>query len=164
MILRRVYIRRFSNSAKHCIPFGKTKVRDLEKGIFSYCAFVFSSNFLKKCISSLYRLAVRVLSSERAGAGKSLVVCRLSQSLPGLKNNETVVDFLRDMEADVPLCITVPIYGPFVHQYTIAESLLPHTIVPDLPLSRVFHLDVHPSVGEYFITPDLFPTCNVLTT
>ena len=123
-------------------------------GIFSYYAFVYSSNVLKKCIPFLYRLAVRVLSSERAGAGKSLVVCRLRDSLPGLKNNETVMDYLRDMEADVPLCITVPIYGPFVHQYTIAESLLPHTIVPDLPLSRVFHLDVHPSVGEYFITPD----------
>lgn len=114
------------------------------------------SSFLKKCISSLYRLAVRVLSSERAGAGKSLVVYRLSQSLHGLKNNETVMDYLRDMEADVPLCITVPIYGPFVHQYAIAESLLPYTIIPDLPLSRVFHLDVHPSVGKYFIIPIFF--------
>ena len=92
---------------------------------------------------------MRVLSSEGAGAGKSLVVCRLNQSLPGLKNNETVMDYLRDMEADVPLCITVPIYGPFVHQDAIAESLLPHTIIPDLPLSRVFHLDVHPSVGDF---------------
>lgn len=101
------------------------------------------------------RLAVRVLSSEGAGAGKSLLVCRLSQSLPGLKNNETVMDYLRDMEADVPLCITVPIYGPFVHQNAIAESLLPHTIIPDLPLSRVFHLDVHPSVGEYLIIPNV---------
>ena len=110
------------------------------------------SSFLKKCISSLYRLAVRVLSSERAGAGKSLVVYRLSQSLHGLKNNETVMDYLRD----APLCITVPIYGPFVHQYAIAESLLPHTIIPDLPLSRVFHLDVHPSVGKYFIIPNFF--------
>ena len=95
------------------------------------------------------RLAVRVLSSEGAGAGKSLLVCRLSQSLSGLKNNETVIDYLRDMEADVPLCITVPIYGPFVHQDAIAMSLLPHIIIPDLPLSRIFHLDVHPSVGEY---------------
>ena len=101
------------------------------------------------------RLAVRVLSSEGAGAGKSLLVCRLSQSLSGLKNNETVIDYLRDMEADVPLCITVPIYGPFVHQDAIAESLLPHTIIPDLPLSRVFHLDVHPSVGEYLIIPNV---------
>jgi len=103
---------------------------------------------------------VRVVSSERAGAGKSLVVCRLSQSLAGLKNNETVMDYLRDMEADVQLCITVPIYGPFVHQYSIAESLLRHTIVPDLPLSRVFHLDVHPSVGKYFIIANFFPCLN----
>ena len=99
---------------------------------------------------------MRVLSSEGAGAGKSLVVCRLSQSLPGLRNNETVMNYLRDMEADEPLCITVPIYGPFLHQYAIAESLLPHMIIPDLPLSRVFHLDVHPSVGEYLIIPIVF--------
>ena len=99
---------------------------------------------------------MRALSSEGAGAGKSLVVYRLSQSLPGLRNNETVMNYLRDMEADEPLCITVPIYGPFVHQYAIAESLLPHIIIPDLPLSRVFHLDVHPSVGEYLIIPIVF--------
>lgn len=134
------------------------KVCDLEKRHFQLFYIRIFSKFLKKCFSSLYRLAVRVVSSERAGAGKSLVVCRLSQSLPGLKNNETVMDFLRDMEDDVPLCITVPVYGPFVHQYTIAESLLPHTIVPDLPLSRVFHLDVHPSVGKYFILSNFFLT------
>ncbi len=97
---------------------------------------------------------MRVLSSERAGAGKSLVVRRLSESLPGLKNNDAVMDYLRDMETDVPLCISVPIYGPFVHQCVIAESLLPNTIVPDFPLSRIFHLDVHPSVGQYFFIPN----------
>ncbi|KAJ7339548.1 hypothetical protein OS493_005948 [Desmophyllum pertusum] len=91
-------------------------------------------------------LAVRVLSSERAGSGKSLAVFRLSESLRGLRNNNTVLDYLRDMEADVPLCISVPIYGPLVHQCDIAESLLPHIVLPDLPLSRIFHLDVHPSV------------------
>ena len=100
-------------------------------------------------MSFLYRLAVRVLSSERAGAGKSLAVRRLSESLPGLKNNDTVINYLRDMDTDRPLCINVPIYGPSVHQCDIAEFLLPHTIVPDLPLSRIFHLDVHPSVRHY---------------
>lgn len=99
---------------------------------------------------SLYRLAVRVVSSERAGAGKSLAVCRLSQRLSGLQNNDAVMDYLRDMNADVPLCISVPIYGPVVHQHIVAESLLPHTIVPDLPLSRIFHFDVHPSVIFFF--------------
>ena len=95
---------------------------------------------------SLHRLAVRVISSERAGSGKSLAVCRLSQRLSELRNNDAVMDYLKDMSTDVPLCISVPIYGPIVHQRVVVESLLPHTIVPDLPLSRIFHFDVHPSV------------------
>ena len=95
---------------------------------------------------SLHRLAVRVISSERAGSGKSLAVCRLSQRLSELQNNDAVMDYLKDMSTDVPLCISVPIYGPIVHQRVVVESLLPHIIVPDLPLSRIFHFDVHPSV------------------
>ena len=97
-----------------------------------------------------YRLSVRVVSSERAGCGKSLVVRRLSESLVQLGNNDGVLSYLRDMEADVPLCISVPIYGPAVDQCSVVESLLPHMIVPDLPLSRIFHLDVHPSVLNAF--------------
>ena len=94
----------------------------------------------------LYRLSVRVVSSERAGSGKSLVVRRLSESLLELANNCVVTSYPRDMEADEPLCISVPIYGPAVDQCVVVESLLPHVILPDLPLSRIFHLDVHPSV------------------
>ena len=75
-----------------------------------------------------------------------MVVRRLSEKLLELTNNDTVMRYLRDMEADVPLCITVPIYGPAVDQSAVVESLLPHMIVPDLPLSRIFHFDVHPSV------------------
>ncbi|KAJ7355098.1 hypothetical protein OS493_027887, partial [Desmophyllum pertusum] len=86
-------------------------------------------------------LAVRVLSSERAGSGKSLAVSRLSD-----KNNDAMKDYLEDMEADVPIYISVPIYGPLVDQCAIAQSLLPHIVLPDLPLSRIFHLDVHSSV------------------
>ena len=129
----------------HCISLWQKEVNETRNKCkaFSATRHLFFSAFL-------YRLAVRVLSSGRAGAGKSLVVRRLSESLPGLKNNDAVMDFLRDMETDVPLCISVPIYGPSVHQCAIAESLLPHTIVPDLPLSRIFHLDVHPSVRQYF--------------
>ena len=98
-----------------------------------------------------YRLSVIVVSSERAGCGKSLVVRRLSESLVQLGNNDAVLSYLRDGEADVPLCISVPIYGPAVDQCSVVESLLPHMIVPDLPLSRIFHLDVHPSVLNAFL-------------
>lgn len=101
-------------------------------------------------IFCFYRLSVRVLSSERAGSGKSLVVRRLGENLLQLTNNDQVMRYLRDMDAEVPLCISVPIYGPAVDQCTVVEPLLPHTIVPDLPLSRIFHLDVHPSVRNSF--------------
>ena len=89
---------------------------------------------------------MRVVSSERAGSGKSLVVRRLSESLLEIANNCVVTSYLRDMGEDLPVCISVPIYGPTVDQCAVVESLLPHLIVPDLPLSRIFHLDVHPSV------------------
>ena len=74
------------------------------------------------------------------------MVRRLSEKLLELTNTDIVMHYLRDVEADVPLCITVPIYGPAVDQSAVVESLLPHMIVPDLPLSRIFHFDVHPSV------------------
>ena len=87
---------------------------------------------------------MRVLSSERAGCGKSLVVRRLSENLVQIGNNDNVLSYL-----SLP-CISVPIYGPAVDQCSVVESLLPHIIVPDLPLSRIFHLDVHPSVLNVF--------------
>ncbi|XP_068694638.1 E3 ubiquitin-protein ligase rnf213-alpha-like [Montipora foliosa] len=92
------------------------------------------------------KLSVRVFSSERAGSGKTLAVHRLSQKLHELPNNDVVIRYLADADADLTLCITIPIYGPTVNQCSIAESLLPHMVVPDLPLSRIFHLDVQPSV------------------
>ena len=100
------------------------------------------------------------MSSERAGSGKSLAVCRLSQRLSELQNNETVMD-LRGINIDVPLCINVPIYGPIIHQSAVVESLLHHTVAPDLPVSRVFHVDVHPSVNFFFFHSFFFPICIV---
>ena len=79
------------------------------------------------------------------------MVRRLSENLLQLANNDEVMRYLRDMDAEAPLSVSVPIYGPAVDQCTIVESLLPHMIVPDLPFSRIFHLDVHPSVRNYFI-------------
>ena len=102
-----------------------------------------------------YRLSVRVVSSERAGCGKTLVVRRLSESLVQLGVNDAVLSYLRDREADVPLCISVPIYGPAVDQCSVVESLLPYMVVPDLPISRIFHLDVHPSVLNAFFLDNM---------
>ena len=99
-----------------------------------------------------YRLSVRVVSSERAGCGKSLVVLRLCESLLQLTiSNDEVYSYLKDRVPYAPQCVSVPIYGPAVDQCSVVESLLPHMIVPDLPLSRIFHLDVHPSVLNAFL-------------
>ena len=54
--------------------------------------------------------------------------------------------YFEDKDTDVQL--TIPIYGPSVNQCSVVEAFLPHMVAPDLPLSRIFHLDVHPSVGS----------------
>ncbi|KAK2555497.1 E3 ubiquitin-protein ligase rnf213-alpha [Acropora cervicornis] len=92
------------------------------------------------------KVSVRVFSSERAGSGKTLAVHRLHQNVRQLTNNDVVIRYLDDTDTDVQLCIAIPIYGPEVKQSSVVESFLPHMVAPDLPLSRIFHLDVHPSV------------------
>ena len=94
------------------------------------------------------RVSVRVFSSERAGSGKTLAVHRLHQNARQLTNNDVVIRYLEDTDTDVQVCIAIPIYGPEVKQCSVVESFLPHMVAPDLPLSRIFHLDVHPSVGS----------------
>ena len=91
---------------------------------------------------------MRVFSSERAGSGKTLAVHRLNENLRQLANNDVVIRYLEDTDTDVQLCIVIPIYGPAVNQCSVVESFLPHMVAPDLPLSRIFHIDVHPSVGS----------------
>jgi len=133
-------------------PWGQTQAKQDQQQVclvMSKLTFVFPIS--KRNIPFIpYRLSVRVVSSERAGCGKSLVVQRLSESLGQLGDNDAVLSYLRDGEADVPLRISVPVYGPAVDQCSVVESLLPHMIVPDLPLSRIFHLHVHPSVLNAF--------------
>ena len=91
---------------------------------------------------------MRVFSSERAGSGKTLAVHRLNQNLRQLPNNDVVIPQFEDRDTDEQLCIAIPIYGPSVNQCSVVEAFLPHMVAPDLPLSRIFHLDVHPSVGS----------------
>ena len=93
-------------------------------------------------------MSVRVFSSERAGSGKTLAVHRLNQNLRQLRNNDVVIRYFEDTDTDLPLCIAIPIYGPAVNHCSVVESFLPHIVAPDLPLSRIFHIDVHPSVGR----------------
>ena len=43
--------------------------------------------------------------------------------------------------------MTVPIHGKTVDQSAVVEALIPHALLPNVPLSRIFHLDISPSVG-----------------
>ena len=103
---------------------------------------------------------MRVFSSERAGSGKTLAVQRLHQNVRQLTNNDVVIRCLEDTDTDVQLCIAIPIYGPAVNQCSVVKSFLPHMVAPDLPLSRIFHIDVHPSVGS---TPYLLNLNRIIT-
>ena len=98
------------------------------------------------------RLSVRVVSSSRSGVGKSLFVQRLSEELENSKkilNNDIAKQRLRNMGADVPpLIAVVPIHERTVNQSAVVGALLQHSIAPNIPLSRIFHIDVSPSVSH----------------
>ena len=97
----------------------------------------------KKLISSiLSRLCVRVVSSQRGGLGKTLFVRRLTDQLPNLVNNDMVLT----NDSNVALHVTVPLHGNSTDSSMLVDSLLPHAVRANVPLSRVFHLDVSPSV------------------
>ena len=90
----------------------------------------------------LLRLCVRVVSSNRGGLGKTLFVRRLTDQLQNLVNNEMVLS----PGTDTSLHVTVPLHGNSIDSSMLVDSLLPHAERGNVPLSRVFHLDVSPSV------------------
>ncbi|KAJ7339375.1 hypothetical protein OS493_005769 [Desmophyllum pertusum] len=89
------------------------------------------------------KLCVRVVSSKRGGLGKTLVVRRLTDQLPNLVNNDMVV---RRHDSNISLHVTVPLHGNSTDSSMLVDSLLPHAVKANVPLSRVFHLDVSPSI------------------
>ena len=91
---------------------------------------------------------MRFIVSERSGCGKGLMVRRLSQPLESFLNNEIETRQLKALGRDSPLCITVPIHGKMVDKSAVVEALNPHAVLPNIPLSRIFHLDISPSVGN----------------
>ena len=99
---------------------------------------------LINCILS--RLCVRVVSSKRGGLGKTLFVRRLTDQLPNFVNNDMVLKNLRMRDSNVALHVTVPLHGNSTDSSMLVDSLLPHAERANVPLSRVFHLDVSPSV------------------
>ncbi|XP_078611724.1 E3 ubiquitin-protein ligase RNF213-like isoform X2 [Branchiostoma floridae x Branchiostoma japonicum] len=83
------------------------------------------------------RSSVRVISSQRAGVGKSLVVQRLSEELKkrlprGLRGRLSY--------------IKVPLHEATVNNDAVLEALLRHSVNPASPSPRIIHLDISPLV------------------
>ncbi|KAL9988404.1 hypothetical protein ACROYT_G002842 [Oculina patagonica] len=92
------------------------------------------------------KLCVRAVSSRRGGLGKTLLVRRLTEQLPNLINNDMVWTNLRRHDSNICLHVTVPLHGNSTDASMLVDSLLPHAVKANVPLSRVFHLDVSPSM------------------
>ena len=93
----------------------------------------------------IHRLSVRVVSSSRGGLGKTLFVRRVTDQLPNLVNN----DMVSSHSPSTSLHVTVPLHGNSTDSSMLVDSLLPHEVRSNVPLSRVFHLDVSPSVRKF---------------
>ena len=103
---------------------------------------IFLGLYLLTIAFVVLRLCVRVVTSNRGGLGKTLYVRRLTDQLQNLVNNDMVV--YRD--SNISLHVTVPLHGNSTDSSMLVDSLLPHATRANVPLSRVFHLDVSPSV------------------
>ena len=89
----------------------------------------------------LLRLSVRVVQSSRAGMGKSLIVKHQAEQLKNLPSNKKL---RKDL---IPsLCPTVPVHGISVDSDHVTKTLLSHAVKRDIPVSRIFHLDMSQSV------------------
>ncbi|XP_078674105.1 E3 ubiquitin-protein ligase rnf213-alpha-like isoform X2 [Branchiostoma floridae x Branchiostoma belcheri] len=83
------------------------------------------------------RSSVRVVSSQRAGVGKSLVVQRLSEEL--------TKKLPRRLRGKLSY-IKVPLHEATVNNDAVLEALLPHSVNPASPSPRIIHLDISPLV------------------
>ena len=87
-----------------------------------------------------------MVHSSRAGVGKSLVVQKLAEKLTELPNNKTFGPRLVRS-----LCPIIPLHGTCVNRDQIVRSLLSHAVKRDIPVSRIFHLDISKSVRTKLI-------------
>ena len=83
-----------------------------------------------------------MVQSSRAGVGKSLIVKHLDEQLKYLSNNRKLLQSLRNS-----LCVSVPVHGISVDGDRVTRALLTHAVNPDIPVSRIFHLDISQSVS-----------------
>ena len=87
-----------------------------------------------------------MIQSSRAGVGKSLIVKRLTKQLEELPNNKLVRPGLVSSFFQ-----TVPVHGVSADSDKVSRALSVHALKPDIPVSRIFHLDISQSVGTHTI-------------
>ena len=75
--------------------------------------------------------------------GKSLIVKHLAKQLTYLPNNKKLRKGLMSS-----LCPTIPVHGIAVNGDRVTRTLLTHAVKKDIPVSRIFHLDMSQSVSS----------------
>jgi len=91
-------------------------------------------------------LSVLVVSSKRSGNGKSLVVQDFVKNLEQLESNKQMADLLKERNLQVTQYVIAPLLGKKANVSDIVGFLLPYSLMSDVPVSRIFHFDVSPSV------------------
>ena len=76
------------------------------------------------------RSCVRIVSSTRAGMGKTLFVSRMA-------------DKLQEMKVEGTVLLTIPIHGPHVTTDSVMQYLVDHQ---DSSYCTILHFDISPSV------------------
>ena len=75
--------------------------------------------------------------------GKSLIVKHLADEVTKLPNNRKLREGLVSS-----LSPTIPVHGISVDSDRVTCTLLSHAVQKDVPVSRIFHLDMSHSVGS----------------
>ena len=97
----------------------------------SYDCDKYMSESVCTFLSFFHRSYVRVVTSQRAGMGKSLYIQRRREALKSVTTHG-------------PHEVTVPIHGPMVTPDTVVGALKPHM---GLSHPVIFHLDIAPNVS-----------------
>ena len=97
-------------------------------------------------VGDFLRLSVRVVQSSRAGMGKSLIVKHLVDQVINLPDNKK---FCKGLLSSLnPI---IPVHGISVDSDRVTRTLLSHAVERDVPVSRIFHLDMSQSVSSTFV-------------
>ena len=75
--------------------------------------------------------------------GKSLIVKRLADQVTNLPTNKKLREGLVSS-----LSPTIPVHGVSVDSDRVSRTLLSHAVERDVPVSRIFHLDISQSVSS----------------